>query len=89
MSLWKYHLTTLFNHQKYSFPNGLPKVHEHDAQLPKGFGIIHNGRLVCFYSYESDLGDGWEDQGVHMDSEATRTKALQMGSNLISYVFNN
>jgi len=74
-------------HQKYSFPNGLPKIHEHDAKPPQGFGLIWEGRLVCFYSYECDLGDGWEDRAVHKDSEATHLKALQMGANLIFYVF--
>lgn len=73
--------------QKYSFPNGLPKIHEHDNKVPQGFGIIYEGRLVCFYDYECDLGDGWEDQSVHKDSEATRLKALQMGANIIQYVF--
>ncbi|MBU2650078.1 MAG: DUF4159 domain-containing protein [Bacteroidetes bacterium] len=74
-------------HQKYDFPKGLPKVHEHDNKAPQGFGIIHEGRLVCFYSFESDLGDGWEDAAVHGDSEETRMKALQMGANIIQYVF--
>jgi hypothetical protein len=74
-------------HQKYDFPNGLPKIHEHDGKPPQGFGLIYEGRLVCFYSYECDLGDGWEDQEVHHDSNATRLKALQMGANLINYVF--
>ncbi len=74
-------------HQKYDFPNGLPKIHEHDGKAPQGFGLIWEGRLVVFYSYECDLGDGWEDPEVHHDSEATRVKALQMGSNLLSYVF--
>ena len=74
-------------HQKYGFPNGLPKVHEHDNKAPQGFGIIHEGRLVCFYTYESDLGDGWEDPEVHKDSEETRRKALEMGANIIQYVF--
>ncbi|MBP5241651.1 MAG: DUF4159 domain-containing protein, partial [Bacteroidales bacterium] len=63
-------------HQKYNFPNGLPKIHEHDNLPPKGYGLIYNGRLVCFFTYECDLGDGWEDQDVHGDSQATRTKAL-------------
>lgn len=76
-------------HQEFDFSEGLPKVHEHDAKAPQGFGIIYKGRLVCFYSYESDLGDGWEDQAVHNDSQETRNKALQMGANIISYVFNN
>jgi hypothetical protein len=74
-------------HQKYEFPNGLPKIHEHDGKSPQGFGLIYEGRLVCFYSYETDLGDGWEDQDVHHDSEAKRQEALKMGANLISYVF--
>jgi len=74
-------------HQKYNFPNGLPKIHEHDNKPPKGFGLIYEGRLVCFYSYECDLGDGWEDYAVHLDSEEIRTKALQMGANIIQYVF--
>ncbi len=80
-----------FDHKIYSKPyifnNGLPKIHEHDNKPPQGFGIIINGRLVCFYSYECDLGDGWEDYEVHNNSEATRTKALQMGANIISYAF--
>lgn len=74
-------------HQKYSFPNGLPKIHEHDGKSPQGFGLIWNGRLVCFYDYECDLGDGWEDPDVHKDSPETRQKALRMGANLIQYAF--
>ncbi len=74
-------------HQKYDFPNGLPKIHEHDNKPPQGFGLIYEGRLVCFYTYECDLGDGWEDQDVHHDSNEIRTKALEMGANIISYVF--
>ncbi len=74
-------------HQKYDFPNGLPKIHEHDNQAPQGFGLLWEGRVVCFYTYECDLGDGWEDQQVHKDSEATRMKALKMGANILSYVF--
>jgi hypothetical protein len=74
-------------HQKFNFPNGLPKIHEHDGKPPQGFGLIWEGRLVCFFSYECDLGDGWEDREVHKDSEELRTKALQMGANIISYVF--
>jgi hypothetical protein len=72
-------------HQKYDFNNGLPKVHEHDEKPAQGFGLIHEGRLLCFYDYESDLGDGWEDQSIHNDSKETRTKALQMGANIIQY----
>jgi hypothetical protein len=74
-------------HQKYDFDNGLPKVHEHDEQPPQGFGLIFKGRLVCFYSYESDLGDGWEDFEIHKDSDATRLQALKMGANIIQYAF--
>lgn len=74
-------------HQKFNFPNGLPKIHEHDGKPAQGFGLIWNGRLVCFYDYECDLGDGWEDPKVHKDSQETRLKALQMGANLIEYAF--
>ncbi len=74
-------------HQKYTFRTGLPKIHEHDGKPPQGFGLVYEGRLVVFYSYECDLGDGWEDPDVHGDSEPTRTKALQMGANLLEYVF--
>ncbi|MBR5778556.1 MAG: DUF4159 domain-containing protein [Bacteroidales bacterium] len=74
-------------HQKYSFPNGLPKIHEHDNKPPKGYGLIYNGRLVCFFSVECDLGDGWEDQDVHNDSQEKRIKALRMGGNILQYVF--
>lgn len=74
-------------HQKYDFPKGLPKIHEHDNKPPQGFGLIYEGRLLCFYTYESDLGDGWEDQEVHDDSQETRLKALQMGANIIQYAF--
>lgn len=75
-------------HQKYDFKNGLPKIHEHDGKPPQGFGMIYEGRLVIYYTYESDLGDGWEDLRVHNNSEETRLKALQMGANLVNYVFN-
>ncbi|MBK6544043.1 MAG: DUF4159 domain-containing protein [Saprospiraceae bacterium] len=75
--------------QKYNFPNGLPKIHEHDKKPAQGFGLIYQGRLLCFYSFECDLGDGWEDREVHKDPEETRMQALKMGANLISYVFLN
>ena len=72
--------------ERYPFNNGLPKIHEHDGKRPQAFGIIHDGRLVCFYSYESDLGNGWEDFGIYPDdSPETREKALKMGANLVSY----
>jgi hypothetical protein len=74
-------------HQTYNFEKGLPKVHEHDSKPPQGFGLIYKGRLVCFYDAECDLGDGWESYEVHKDSEEGRQKALQMGANIISYVF--
>jgi hypothetical protein len=74
-------------HQKFNFDDGLPKIHEHDGLPAQGFGIIHEGRLICFYSYESDLGNGWEDQNIHKDPESKRLEALQMGANIISYVF--
>ena len=74
-------------HQMFEFPRGLPKIHEHDGKAPQGFGLIYEGRLVCFYTYECDLGDGWEDQDVHHDPDATRQKALQMGANILEYVF--
>lgn len=70
----------------YKMPDGLPKVHEHDAARPQAFGLYYNGRLVVFYSFESDLGDGWEDPDVHNDSEVIRKKALKMGANIVSYV---
>jgi len=73
--------------QKFRFENGLPKVHEHDEKPPQGFGLIWEGRVVCFYTYESDLGDGWEDQDVHKDPEAIRQQALRMGANIVQYAF--
>lgn len=72
-------------HQKYNFNNGLPKIHEHDGKPPQGFGLLYQGRLVCFYDFETDLGDGWDD--VHNDPKELRTKALQMGANIVQYVF--
>ena len=74
-------------HQKYDFPKGLPKIHEHDGKPPQGFGLFYNGRLVVFYTYECDLGDGWESYPVHKDPEPVRLQALEMGANIISYVF--
>ena len=76
-------------HQKYPFEHGLPKIHEHDGKAPQGFGLFWEGRLVVFYSFECDLGDGWEDPDVHRDPEELRQKALQMGSNIVSYAFKN
>ncbi len=74
-------------HQKFDFPDGLPKIHEHDGKPPQGFALIHEGRVVLFYTYECDLGDGWEDPDVHKDPPEIRLKALQMGANLIQYAF--
>lgn len=72
-------------HQQFNFNKGLPKVHSHDERPPQGFGLLFEGRLVCFYDFECDLGDGWEDWEVHKDSEETRTNALQMGANIVQY----
>jgi hypothetical protein len=72
-------------HQVYDFPNGLPKIHEHEGKAPQGFGLLWQGKLVCFYDYECDLGDGWESPEVHHDSQETRIKALKMGANLVNY----
>ncbi len=68
-----------------TFPNGLPKVHEHDNKRPQALGIFHEGRLVVLYTYESDLGDGWEDANVHHDPAEIRQAALEMGTNIILY----
>ena len=76
-------------HQKFDFPNGLPKIHEHNGKPPQGFGLIYNGRLVCFYEYESDIGDGWEDPEVDHDTPELRLKALRMGANILQYVFSS
>jgi len=81
------------NHEIYqkpfNFPKGLPKIHEHDNKPAQGFALLWNGRIICFYSYESDLGDGWEDAAVHNDSEETRMKALKMGANIVSFMSTN
>jgi Domain of unknown function (DUF4159) len=73
--------------QKFKFPKGLPKIHEHDAKPAQGFGLIYEGRLVAFYSFECDLGNGWEDARIHNDPEEKRQQALRMGANLITYCF--
>ena len=72
-------------HQRFDFPSGLPKVHEHDGKPPRGYGLIWEGRLVCFYDTECDLGDGWEDPDVHGDSPETHRRSLEMGANIVSY----
>jgi len=73
----------------FKFQNGLPKIHEHDQQTPKAFGIFENDRLLLLYTFESDLGDGWESAEVHNDPEEVRLKALKMGANIIKYAFEN
>ena len=82
-----------FDHEiyqhKYAFKNGLPKIHAHDGKPPQGFGLIYKGRLVCFYSYESDLGNGWEDQAIYHNPEPKRQEALKMGANIVSFAFIN
>ena len=79
----------LIYHQTFKFENGLPKIHEHDNKPPQGLGLFYEGRLICFYDYESDLSDGWEDEEVHKDNYEIREKALKMGANIIEYAFKN
>ena len=82
-----------YNHPIYSIhynmKNGLPKIHEHNNENPQGLGLIFEGRLICFYDFECDLGDGWEDKEVHNDSDENRQKALEMGANIIKLAFTN
>jgi hypothetical protein len=82
-----------YNHsiynQSYIFKNGLPKIHEHDNKPAQGFGLFYEGELVCFYDYESDLSDGWEDESVHNNLPENRVIALKMGANIIEYAFKN
>ena len=73
----------------FSFPNGVPKIHEHDGLAPKALGYFHEGKLILLFTFESDLGDGWEDANVHNDPEAVRLKALKMGANIVKYAFEN
>lgn len=73
----------------YEFPQGLPKIHEHDGNRPQAFGIFHESRLIVLFTFESDLGDGWEDEAVHNDPPEVREKALKMGANIIKYAFEN
>ena len=79
----------LIYNQSYSFPNGVPKIHEHDGKPPIGYGLFIKNRLVLFYDYESDLSDGWEDEELHNDPFEVREKALKMGANIIEYAFKN
>jgi hypothetical protein len=76
-------------HQAYDFDKGLPKIHEHDGKPAQGFGLIYEGRLICFYSFECDLGNGWEDREVYNDPQEKRNKALQMGANILTYALSN
>jgi len=76
-------------HQKFDFPKGVPKIHEHDNLPAQAFGLFHNGRLVVLYTYQTDLGDGWEDPDVHKDPPAKREEALKMGADIIQYVFSH
>ena len=75
--------------EHFDFPNGLPKIHEHDGNPPKGYALFHEGRVVVFYTVETDLGDGWEDVQVHNDPEEVREKALQMGANIVLWAINH
>ncbi len=74
-------------HQKYSFNEGLPKIHEHDNKPPQAFGLFIEDRMVVLYTYETDISDGWEDEAVHNNPQDLREKALKMGANIISFVF--
>jgi len=76
-------------HQTYNFEKGAPKIHEHDNKAAQGFGLFYEGRLICFYDYETDLSDGWEDEEIHNDPYEIRLKALKMGANIIEYAFKN
>ena len=69
----------------YNFPNGLPKIHKHDNKPPQALGLFEENRLLVLYTYESDLGDGWENERVHNNSEEIRNKALKMGTNIVIY----
>lgn len=74
-------------HQKFDFPTGLPKIHEHDGKPAQGFGLVYKGRLVCFYTYETDLGNGWENPETYNDPPEKRELALKMGANILQYAF--
>ena len=75
--------------QTFKFPNGIPKIHEHDKKAAQGFGLFYEGRLIVFYDYETDLSDGWEDEIIHNNPKEVREKALKMGANIIEYAFTN
>jgi len=76
-------------HSVYNFPNGLPKIHEHDGGPPKGLALIYEGRVVCFYSYNTDISDGCEDQEIHNDPQSVREQALKMAVNILAYALLN
>lgn len=76
-------------HQVFDFPNGLPKVHEHDGKAPRGYGLFREGKLVLFYTYESNLADGWANPEVHQNPASVRQEALQMGVNILVYALTN
>ncbi len=73
-------------HIFYDFPNGLPKIHKHDEKAPQGFGMFHEGRLILFYTYETNISDGWADPDVHEDPPQKREEAFKMGINIVTYV---
>lgn len=73
----------------YPFEDGLPKIHEHDGKRPQAFGLFYESRLVLLFTFESDLGDGWEDPEVHNDPPSVREKALKMGANIVKFAFEN
>ena len=75
--------------QTFKFPEGMPKIHEHDKKPAQGFGLFYEGRLVVFYDFETDLSDGWEDEIIHNNPKKVRERALKMGSNIIEYAFTN
>lgn len=77
----------IYRDQTYRFESGLPKIHKHDDKPSQGYGLIWEGRLVVFYSFESDLGDGWEDASVHKDPEEKRLQALKMGANIVEFAY--
>lgn len=87
LTLQELPITHPIYHQTFSFPKGLPKIHEHNKKKPQGFGLFYKGKLIVFYDYESDLNDGWEDSEIHNNSKETRLKALKMGANIIEYAF--
>lgn len=76
-------------HQHADFDKGLPKIHEHDNKPPQGLALVYENRVVCFYTYECDLGDGWEDNSVHNNPKELREKALQMGMNIVLWAINH